>query len=421
MPMLTDRALRNLKPDDGPLTDSQVPGLMIRPNANGGKWALRYVSPTTRKRREMGLGVYPATSLRDARVRALAMRSQIDSGHDPIQERRREQVITERAANVPTFLQAAEKTHEKAKSGWKHADGRNARRWLSSVKMHLAPLLECRVDTLKPRDFSDTLASAWIECPRVADNVFQRASAIMEWAFAAYPEHVMCNPVPSARALLPSRSARQSKPKHHPAIQHTDAPAFVRTYLAGIEPHEVTRACTFVLLHTAVRPAEARGMEWGELDLDRARWLIPAERMKGGVEHDVPLVPEVVSLLRAMRETKMHERYVFPNVTNTGPLSDVDLQTFFRETGVVSDTSGRTPVPHGCRACFRGWVDAKGYDPRLGERQLAHRPRGETAVAYQRDTMFERRAILMGAWTNYLHGRPAAGDNVIPLNVSAAA
>jgi len=84
--------------------------------------------------------------------------------------------------------------------------------------MHLAPLLECRVDTLKPRDFSDALASAWIECPRIADNVFQRARAIMEWAFAAYPEHVMGNPVPSARALQPSRSARQSKPKHHPAI-----------------------------------------------------------------------------------------------------------------------------------------------------------------------------------------------------------
>lgn len=167
MPMLTDRALRNLKPDDGPLTDSQVPGLMIRPNADGGKWALRYVSPTTRKRREMGLGVYPSTSLRDARVRALAMRSQIDSGHDPIEERRREQVIAEREANV-----------------------------------------QCRVDTLKPCDFSDALASAWIECPRVADNVFQRASAIMEWAFAAYPEYVMCNPVPSARALLSSRGAR---------------------------------------------------------------------------------------------------------------------------------------------------------------------------------------------------------------------
>ncbi|WP_408600225.1 Arm DNA-binding domain-containing protein [Paraburkholderia heleia] len=65
-----------MKPDDGPLTDSQVPGLMIRPNANGGKWALRYVSPATRKRREMGLGVYPSTSLRDARVRAPAMRRQ---------------------------------------------------------------------------------------------------------------------------------------------------------------------------------------------------------------------------------------------------------------------------------------------------------------------------------------------------------
>lgn len=63
--------------------------------------------------------------------------------------------MTGREANVPTLLQAGEKAHEKAESGWKHAEGRNARRWLSSVKMHLAWLLECRVDTLEPRDFSD--------------------------------------------------------------------------------------------------------------------------------------------------------------------------------------------------------------------------------------------------------------------------
>ncbi|WP_395064820.1 hypothetical protein [Paraburkholderia silvatlantica] len=131
----------NLKPDDGPLTDSQVPGLMIRPNASGGKWALRYVA----QRRAS------AVKWDWARVRALAMRGQIDSGHDPIQERRRERVM---------------------------------------------------------RNFSNAFASAWIECPRVADNVFQRASAIVEWAFAAYPDHVMCNSVPSARALLPSRGAR---------------------------------------------------------------------------------------------------------------------------------------------------------------------------------------------------------------------
>ncbi|MEM5425497.1 phage integrase central domain-containing protein [Paraburkholderia ferrariae] len=158
------------------------------------------------------------------------MRSQIDGGHDPIQERRREQVIIERDAKVPTFLQAAVKTHEKAKSGWKQADGRNARRWLSSVKAHLAPLLERRVDTLKPRDFFDALASAWIECLCVADNVFQRASAIMEWAFAAYPERAMCNPVPSARvAAEQKRAAVEAKaPPRDPAYRctrvHASAP-----------------------------------------------------------------------------------------------------------------------------------------------------------------------------------------------------
>jgi len=108
--------------------------------------------------------------------------------------------------------------------------------------------------------------------------------------------------------------------------------------------HHTVGEPAFVLLHTAVRPAEARGMELDELDLDRARWLIPAERMKGGGEDDVPLVPEVMSLLRVIREIQIHDRYVFPNVTNTGPASDCGSADVLSGDGHCAGYPG----PHAC-------------------------------------------------------------------------
>ncbi|MGF6871665.1 tyrosine-type recombinase/integrase [Paraburkholderia sp. MM5477-R1] len=424
MPKLTTVAVKALKPAEQ-VTDSVTSGLIAEGTADGAKWMFRYVSPVHRNkkgnlaRRTMGLGTLATVTLAEARELAQAMRKLVEAGRDPIEERDREKAAA-RDATIPTFGQAAEAKHKQLKSGWKHPDDANARAWISSVKRHLAPLLERRIDDLKPRDFAQALAVAWGEYPKVAADVLQRASQTMDHAVAQWPEHVVSNPVPSARKLMPSRKSGPHQSKHQPALPHADAPAFVRDHLSGVEPTDIVRACAFVLLHTAVRPNEVREATWDEFDLDAGRWLIPGERMKGRIQHDVPLVPEVVALLRAMRETGLHETYVFPNTFGTNAMPDVPLQDFFRETGVASDTDGRTPVPHGCRACFRGWVDAKGYDGRLGERQLAHRPKGQTAAAYQRDSMYLRRARLLEQWTNYLHGR-AVDSNVTPLNLNVAA
>jgi integrase len=413
---LTDRFLKNVKPDDKPVTDDAVPGLIFTPTRKGGgQWSLRYVSPVRKLRTEMGLSTYPLVTLEKARERAQDARRMIDAGKDPVEERKRQRAEVVRAAGVPTLEQAAEKTYERERHAWKKTDVRNAKRWLASVRQHLKPLLDRRVDTLLPADFSNALAKAWVEHPRVAADVLKRAELTMGWAFAA--GYIPVNPVPSAKTLLPKVKVAT---QHHSALPHEDAPQFVRDHLSGIAPHEVIRAAAFVLLHTAVRPGEVRGMQWGELDLDRGVWLIPNVRMKGKLDHDVPLVPEVVALLRAISKAKLHDTFVFPNAYARGPLTDPSLSQYFQETGAASDTPGRTPTPHGCRATFRGWCDARGYDERIAERQLAHRPRGHTAQAYQRDTMFARRARLLEQWTNYLHGR-AADSNVLPLNVNAAA
>jgi integrase len=406
---LTDRAVSALAPGEL-LTDSIVTGLMAEGTRKGAKFVLRFVSPVTGKRRSAGVGSYPDVTLAKARERAQAMRSQIADGIDPIEARDTERAAGEQASAVPTFGAAAKQAHTDLSAGWKA--GKNVQRWLTSVEQHLAPLLERRVDTLTPRDFADALRAQWIEHPRAAADVLQRASIIMRWAFAS--NYASGDPTSLVRSLLPKQTTRVV---HHPAMLWRDVPAFVTAHLANIEPTDVVRAAVFVLMHTACRPSEARAATWTEFDLDEARWTIPAERMKGKLTHVVPLPVEVVDLLRAMHEAPLHDDFVFPNSQGRNAISDVRMQEFMQDAKATSDTEGRFAVPHGCRATFRNWCMDTRRDEAAAERQLAHRPRGETAAAYMRSDRFDARRELLAQWADHLHGRTA--NNVLPFESAA--
>jgi integrase len=385
--------------------------LIATPSNTGCKWSLRYVSPVTGKRREAGAGTYPLVTLTEARERALAMRKLIDEGKDPIEERKREDNAAAHASNVPTFGEAAKKVHTDLKAGWKET--KNVARWLASIELHLAAVADRRVDTLTPADFAEALRAEWVEHPRAAADVLQRASVIMRWCFAK--GHVSGDPTALVRSLLPRQDTRV---EHHPALPWKKAPAFVREHLADIGPTEVIRACAFVQMHTACRPNEARGMQWGELDLEAAVWVVPAARMKGKLDHRVPLAPDAVALLRRLAAAKLHPVFVFPNTLNTAPIADVRLQEFMQERKAPSDTAGRFATPHGCRSMFMNWAVDTGHDERTADRQLAHRPKGQVAQAYERSSQFERRAHLVADWADYLHGR--VKTNVVPFASAAA-
>jgi integrase len=407
--MLTDKKAQSLKPTDKPVADGTVTGLFLTPTNKGANWSLRFTSPVSGKRREAGLGTYPATSIRDARAKGTAMRTVIEAGKDPIEERDRERAASVKDSKVKTFGAAAKTVHTELKKGWK--DTRNVKRWLASVEQHLAPILYRRVDTLKASDFADALRDAWTRTPRAAADVLQRASVIMQWCEAH--EYVEYDPTQRVRKLL---AKQDNTVQHQPALPWKIAPAFVRDHLSDIKPTEVIRACLYVQMLTACRPNEARGMCWAELDLDAATWSIPAERMKSKLPHKVPLVPEAVDLLRRVDALRLHQELVFPNTLGKAALAAERLQEFMRKTGAPSDTAGRARVPHGSRNTFKDWALDNGFDERVADRQLAHRPKGQTAQAYERTTLFERRAELLRAWSDYLH----APANVIHLPLAAA-
>jgi integrase len=411
---LTDIALRNMKPDDRPLTDDIVTGLIATPTRTGAKWSVRYVSPVTAKRREAGIGVYPDIKLAEARERGKQMRRLIDAGKDPLIERESERVAATKTVAKPTFGEAAKSCHGEKKAGWKKT--KNVAHWLANVEMYFKPILARRVDTLTPADFAEALRPVWLKYPRSSEDALSRAKIILQWCFAkGYIDHVTVMASQFVRPLLPGRKVEVAS--HNPSMPWKKAPAFVAKHLAGIKPTEPIRACVFVIIHAACRPSEARGMRWSELDLDHAIWTIPGGRMKMKKMHKVPLAPDVVDLLRAMSEAPLHPEYVFPNTQGRNFISDVRLHEFMRAANAPSDVEGRGAVPHGWRATFKDWAIDHGYDERVADRQLAHGPRGETGQAYERTTQLPKRTRLIHLWADYLQGR-AVAENVIPLTAA---
>jgi integrase len=156
-----------------------------------------------------------------------------------------------------------------------------------------------------------------------------------------------------------------------------------------------------LLVLTAVRSGEIRGMERGEIDLETAVWTIPASRMKAKVAHRVPLAPRAVAILKLQRDRSGDGRLVFPSQRGT-PLSDMTLTKLLRDAKVASDVPGRSATAHGFRSAFRDWASENGYPRELAERALAHTIRNSTEAAYHRTDLLDARRKMMEAWAKYV-------------------
>jgi len=156
--------------------------------------------------------------------------------------------------------------------------------------------------------------------------------------------------------------------------------------------------CLAFTLLTAVRPGEARGMRWTEVDLGDATWLIPPERMKAGRAHRVPLSAAALAILADMQVARRDgAELVFEGGKKDQPLSDVAVSKTLRAA------AGRRDVTvHGCRSSFRDWCDEVASVPsEVAEAALAHVNPDKTERAYARSDLFERRRELMAAWTDH--------------------
>jgi integrase len=207
------------------------------------------------------------------------------------------------------------------------------------------------------------------------------------------------------------------KVEHHAAITDPKAVAGLLRAIDGYEGNFVTKCALRLAPLFFVRPGELRKAEWSEIDLDKAEWNIPAERMKMREPHLVPLSTQAVQLLRELHALTGSGRYVFPGArTDDRPMSDNAVLAALRRMGFARDEMSG----HGFRAMARTILDeVLGVRPDFIEHQLAHAVRDPNGRAYNRTAHLAERRKMMQLWSDYLD-KLKAGAEVIPLHGQVA-
>jgi len=363
--------------------------LLIAPSGSK-SWMVRVQKDG--RRRDIGLGSVAKVPLKLARERAALVRSQIEVGIDPVAERRK-------AAGIPTFRQAAALVHAEHKSGWKN--GKHQAQWLSTLEAYAFPAFgDLSVAAVGTAEVRDALVPIWLSKPETARRLRQRIRTVIDWAVAkGFREHGLVMSV--IDKALPKQRA---KVKHHAALPYAELPAF---YANLRERETMGRLALEAAILTAARSGEVRLAQWSEIDLEAALWTVPAERMKAGREHVVPLSPAAVALFERMKVyRRMDSDLVFPGQGRGKPLSDMTLTKALRDMG-------KNVTAHGFRSTFRDWVaEQTSWPSDLAEAALAHVVSDKTVAAYQRGTMLQKRCELMNAWAAYCCG---SESNVIQL------
>jgi len=380
-----------------------VPGLMLMVRDNGVKgWVLRV--SIRGKRADIGLGGYPGVTLADAVKRAREMRDSIAQGLDPLAEKKAAK------AELMTFKRAADEYIKLHRAGWKNA--KHTQQWENTLTAYVHPT----IGTLPVKDVDtphilEILKPHWTTKNETMVRVRNRIELVLSWAMASGHRERGLNPAAWRGHLdhaLPKPSKVNNR-QHHAALPWQGVPEFMRK-LALVEGMSA-RCLEFTIL-TTCRSGEARGATWDEIDLSGKVWNIPAERMKAGRAHRVPLSDRVVKLLGALPRIE-EETLVFPGAKENTPLSDMSLTMLLRR-----HAPGFTA--HGFRSSFRDWAaETTSYPGEVCEMALAHAVGDAVEAAYRRGDLFAKRAALMQDWASYATMPRDAVGTVTPIRAAA--
>lgn len=334
------------------------------------------------KRCDCGHGSASLVSLAEARDKAIAFQRIARAGGDPRKMR-------DANARVLTFEEAAREVHKGLLSTW--TNDKHGRDFINSLQMYAFPKIgTLLVSEVGSSDLLRVLAPLWTVKHETARRVFQRMETVLKWAVAR--EWRDGTPGDATLQGLPKMRRTKSNMR---AMHYGEVPGFVRS-LRQSNAMNQTKGCLEFIVLTASRSSEARLAKWDEIDLDGARWVIPAARMKMRRDHVVPLAPRAVQILKDAQYLHGDQGYVFPGARKGRPLSDVALSGRVKGLGFDSTV-------HGLRTSFRTWAQERTTFPReVCEAALAHLVGDEVERAYARSDLLEKRRKLMNAWADYI-------------------
>ncbi len=382
-----------------------VAGLALRISPTGTRsWILR--ATVGNKRRDMGLGSYPEVSLAKAKQLAAEQRLKIKEGIDPILARQAAQsALKAEQASFISFEEAAQQYINAHRTGWKNA--KHASQWRNTLKTYAYPVLSgLHVKDITIDHVLQVIEPIWETKTETANRVRNRIELVLGWA-KARGSRTGDNPARwkgNLDALLPAPS-RVSKVSHHKAMDWRE----VSTFIHGLKIHDSISAKALMLtILTATRSGEVRKATWDEIDLEQAVWTIPANRMKAGKEHRIPLSQEAIKTLLAQPHIA-NVPYIFSN-KNGNPLSDMALTQLLRRMELDCTV-------HGFRSTFRDWAGETTAFPReVIEHALAHKLKDKVEAAYARGDLFTKRRKLMASWAEFISQPQAKQERVVLIN-----
>jgi len=377
-------------------------GLYLQITEGGASWVYRYM--LNGRAREMGLGPLALFGLQEARAKAQDARRLRHEGVDPIEHRRTARAQQQLdAAKAVTFQQCAERYIASHRAGWRHA--KHVEQWESSLQRLAFPVIGALpVQAINTALVMNVIEAIWDEKPETASRVRGRIESILDWA-KARGYRTGENPARwkgHLKNLLPPRS-KVRMVEHYAAMPYDQLPALMVELRVqdGID----ARALEFTIL-TAARVSEAVGARWSEISGDV--WTIPAERMKGGKPHRVPLSRRAMDLLKALPR---NGDLIFP-----GPKLGRALNINAPRKLLID--MGHSVTVHGFRSSFRDWVaERTSYPNHVAEAALAHAVADKVEKAYRRTDLFEKRRRLMADWAAWcLRPISVNAGNVVPLS-----
>ncbi|MGE3600081.1 MAG: tyrosine-type recombinase/integrase [Dehalococcoidia bacterium] len=379
--MLTDSQIRNARPSDRPRKLADSRGLYLHLMPNGGRY-WRFDYRFNGKRKTLALGVYPDTSLAKARARHLEARERLADGADPAAAK---QVLSKDFETVARQWFARWKTD------------RNERHTVYVIRRLEADVFP----EIGSRPLSDLSASTFRDVVQkierrgaldIAKRVLQTCGQIMR--YAVVNDLASHNPVAGVK---PADILKPHKRRNYPRVGEKELPALLRA-IDGYVGSEHTRLALQLMALTFVRTAELIGARWSEFDMEKARWGIPAERMKMKTPHIVALSTQAKDILKRLREISFDQEFVFPGDVNPKkPMSNNTLLFALYRMGYRSRMTG-----HGFRGVASTILHEQGWPHEHIELQLAHQERNAVSAAYNHALYLESRAKMMQAWADHL-------------------
>ena len=404
IPPITDTKIRTAKPSPKDYKLFDGGGLYLLVTTTGGKlWHLKY--RIEGKEKKLTLGSYPDVSLVEARQKRDQARALVASGVDPNDTKKAQKVAG--TEEKETFEVVAREWHAKFSSSWASSHGGKIMRrlelyvfpWLGDrpIKKIIAPEL---LSVLRRIEAKGTLETA--------HRTQQNCGQVFRYAVAT--GRAERDPSGDLRGAIPPASAKHmatiTDPKEIAGLLRS-----IDGYMGGI----VTRCALQLAPLTFVRPGELRHAEWAEINLEAAEWRIPAEKMKAGVLHIVPLSRQAMEVLQEIQPLTGHGRYVFPSPrTDSRPMSSNAVLSALRRMGYAKDEMSG----HGFRSMASTLLNEMGWNRDAIERQLAHAERNSVRAAYNYAEFLPERKKMMQAWADHLDGIKA-GAKVIPIRSMA--